>query len=133
MARRRTRDISFERGSVRGIDDAVRRLRELGELVLTAAKQALKEGADMVVNDAKSRCPVRTGKLRDSIHAEGKEDGAAYEITADAKNQNNVAYGQFVEFSPNGHPFLYPAFDAQRDAVKNHVKQAIDNAVAQGS
>lgn len=139
MARRRTsrryrsRDISFERGSVRGIDDAVRRLRELGEHVLTAAKQALKEGADMVVNDAKSRCPVRTGALKNSIKAESLEYGAAYEISADAKNQNNVAYGQFVEFSPNGHPFLYPALDANVDTIKEDVKRAIQGAIRRGN
>lgn len=134
-SRRRHRESSFHRGyeNISGVSEAVRKLRMKGEHVLTAAKQALKEGADMVVNDAKSRCPVRTGALKNSIKAESLEYGAAYEISADAKNQNNVAYGQFVEFSPNGHPFLYPALDAQRDAVNNHVKQAIDNAVARGS
>lgn len=134
-SRRRHRESTFRRGyeNIAGVNEAVRKLRMKGEHVLTAAKQGLKEGAQLVVDDAKSRCPVRTGKLRDSIKAVKLEDGAAYEISADAKNQRGIAYGQFVEFSPNGHPFLYPAFDAQKDAVKNHVKQAIDNAVARGS
>ena len=134
-SRRRHRESTFQRGyeNIAGVSEAVRKLRMKGEHVLTAAKQALKEGADMIVQDAKSRCPVRTGALKNSIKAESLEYGAAYEISADAKNQRGIAYGQFVEFSPNGHPFLYPAFDAQKDAVKNHVKQAIDNAVARGS
>lgn len=94
---------------------------------MTAAKIALKEGVDLIIADAKSRCPVKTGNLRDSIKAESLNDGAAYEISADAKN-DGVAYGQFVEFSPKiNKPFLYPAVDANIDAVKNKVKQAIEN------
>ena len=135
-SRRRHRESSFHRGyaNIAGISEAVRNLRMKGEHVLTAAKQALKEGADMIVQDAKSRCPVKTGALKNSIKAKSLEDGAAYELTADAKNKRGIAYGQFVEFDPRiAHPFLYPAMDAQRDAVNNRVKQAIDNAVARGS
>ena len=95
---------------------------------MTAAKVALKEGVDLIISDAKNRCPVRTGKLRDSIKAESLDDGAAYEISADAKNDDGVAYGQFVEFSPKiNKPFLYPAVDANIDAVKNKVRTAIQN------
>ena len=114
-SRRRHNDSSFSRGyvNIAGVGAAVRNLRMKGEHVLTAAKQALKEGADLIVNDAKSRVPVKTGKLRDSIQAKSIEYGAAYDISADAKNQNGVAYGQFVEFDPKiNKPFLYPAMDA---------------------
>ena len=130
-SRRRHNESSFGRGyaNIAGVSEAVRNLRMKGEHVLTAAKQALKEGADMIVQDAKSRCPVKTGALKNSITAKSLEYGAAYEISADAKNQNGVAYGQFVEFSPYGHPFLYPAMDAQRDNVNNRVKQAVQNAI----
>lgn len=134
MARRRYGSQSFSRGSISGnVNQAVRSLRELGEHVLTAAKQALKDGADLIVNDAKSRCPVRTGKLRDSIKAVRKKDGALYEISADARNQNNIPYGQFVEFDPKiAQPFLYPAMEANRDAVNNSIRQAVHDAIARG-
>lgn len=134
MARRRHNDRTFSRGYVgTQVETAVRKLREKGEHVLAAAKVALEQGADMVVEDAKSRCPVRTGKLRDSIKATKLEDGAAYEISADAKNEYGVAYGQFVEFSPRGTPFLYPAMDACRNTINENVKQAIQDAVQRGS
>ncbi len=133
MARRRYGSQSFSRGSISGnVNQAVRSLRELGEHVLTAAKAELKNGADLIVNDAKSRCPVRTGKLRDSIKAVRKKDGALYQISADARNQNNIPYGQFVEFDPKiAQPFLYPAFYANMDTVKNNVRNAVQNAIRQ--
>ena len=134
MARtsRRYRGGDYSRGysNVEGIDNAVRKLRAIGERVLDSAKAALKDGADMVVSDAKSRVPVRTGALKNSIMAKSLEDGAAYEISANAKNKKGIPYGQFVEWSPKiAKPFLYPAMDAQRDSVNNHVKQSIQNAI----
>ena len=60
----------------------VQQLREVGEHVVEAAKRALKEGVDIVIADAKSRCPVDTGKLKDSIRAISKEGGAVYHIEA---------------------------------------------------
>ena len=137
MARRRRRhtESTFHRaGSLAGVNAAVEKLRRQGEEVLFAAKSALKDGVDLVIADAKSRCPVRTGKLRDSIKAVDVADGAAYEITADATNSNGVAYGQFVEFSPKiNKPFLYPAIDANIATVREGVKQAIQGALRSGN
>ena len=91
------------------------------------------EGARLVVDDAKSRVPVKTGKLQESIKATSLEDGAAYEITANAKNSKGIPYGQFVEFSPKiAKPFLYPAMDANRNIIANDVKTAIQDAIRRG-
>lgn len=130
-SRRRHREREFHRiGDISSINAAVEKLKEKGEEVLNAGKQALAEGVNRIVEDAKSRCHVRTGKLRESIQAKKLADGAAYEITADAKNSSGVAYGQFVEFSPAiNHPFLYPAIDANIENVKNNVDNAINNAI----
>lgn len=131
MARRRHNENSFRRGYFSAeIKESVRKLREKGEHVLNAAKQALRIGVDVVVADAKTRVPVRTGTLRDSIKAIKLEDGAAYELTADATNANGIAYGQFVEFGIYAQPFLYPAIEAHIDEVKSGIQQAIDRAVA---
>lgn len=132
-SRRRHRERTFHRGYAGDAELAVRKLRAKGEHALRAAKQALMIGAYEIVSDAQSRCPVRTGKLRDSIKAEKLHDGAAYEITADATNEDGVAYGQFVEFSPQiNQPFLYPALEANIDRIKHNMKTAIQNAVRQG-
>lgn len=135
MGGRRHNESTFRRGgNLEGVNAAVARLRAKGEDVLLAAKSALRDGVDLIIADAKSRCPVRTGKLRDSIKAVDVASGAAYEITADAKNENGVAYGQFVEFSPKiNKSFLYPAIDANIGAVKQDIRQAIQGALRSGN
>lgn len=132
MARRRhDRRGDFQRGNISGVDEAVRKLQAIGHDVLFAAELALAEGVDRIVQDAKSRCPVRTGNLRDSIRAVDVADGAAYEISANAKNEQGISYGQFVEFSPKiNRPFLYPAIEANINFVKKEIEAAIKEAIA---
>ena len=43
-------------------------MRRRGEGVVQAAKTALAEGARLIVDDAKSRVPVKTGKLREQFN-----------------------------------------------------------------
>lgn len=112
-----------DRDTIRRATDA---LRLRGEHVLAAAKQALRQGAQDIVTDAKSRVPVKTGKLRDSIHSIEKADGAVQEITADAKNENGVPYGKIVEYSPQiNRPFLFPAIEANRNGINRKIANAI--------
>ena len=134
--RRRHRERSYQRGytSIMGTGQAVTKLREIGEHVVTEAKAALAEGAQLIVDEAKSRVPVKSGKLRDSIKAVSEQEGAAYVLSANAKNKNGIAYGQFVEWSPKiNQPFLYPAMDAKRGEVYALVKDAIKEAIDRGS
>jgi len=113
-------------------------LRGMGEDVLQAAKAALAKGAEEVVAEAKSRCPVYKGKdrrvtpgaLRDSIHAEKKKSGTFYRISAGAQAQDGTAYGKLVEFSPKiNKPFLYPALDARRDGIRRGIVEAVKAAL----
>lgn len=109
--------------------ETLRRLREMGNHVVEAAKASLKDGADIIVADAKSRCPVRTGKLRESIKAEANRDGTAYKITAYAKNKG-FNYAPIVEYSPRGQAFMEPAYEANVNAIYENVRSAISHAVA---
>ena len=129
---RRYKAGNFQAMSLEGVEKAVKALREKGENVLTAAKSAIKKGAETVTADAKDRCPVFTGKLKESIKNTPTADGAVYEITADAKNQRGVPYGRFVEFGARGRPFFYPAMDAHREEINENVKNAIQESVRQG-
>lgn len=128
--RRKHTESTFQRGrfsSNEQVQAVMKKLREKGEHVLAAAKAALKEGVDLIVADAKSRCPVDKGKLKESIKAIAQDDGGRYTLTADATNDKNIAYGQFVEFDPRiNRPFLYPALDAHRQEVNDKIKTAID-------
>jgi len=113
-------------------------LKELGENATEAAKSALAEGAELVMKEAKERCPVYTGNdrrvvkgaLKESIHAVKQKGGAKYKIIADAVSHDGIFYGKLVEFSPAiNKPFMYPALDAQRETVKKLIVEAVREAV----
>ena len=101
---------------------SLRQLRELGEVVAEAAKRAIAQSANEVVEDAKSRCPVKTGALKESIKATKQQGGATYKITS-------LYYGRFVELSPKiNKPFMYPALDGNRDRLRENIRSAIRQA-----
>jgi len=113
-------------------------LRELGENATKAAKDALADGAEIVMQEARNRCPVYKGNdhrvvkgaLRDSIHAVKLKSGAKYKIVADATSHDGIFYGKLVEFSPViNKPFMYPAMDARRDEVRNKIIDAVREAL----
>ena len=119
-------------------DSAETILKELGEAAENAAKAALAEGAEMVMKEAKQRCPVYEGDdprvvkgaLRDSIHAVKEKGGKEYRIVADAQAQDGLYYGKIVEFSPKiNKPFMYPAMDAKREVVKKKIVDAVREAI----
>lgn len=117
-----------------GTAETLRQLREIGEHVVNAAKEALKEGVDEVVADAKSRCPVRTGRLRNSIKATPNRSATSYQISANAQSDDGFYYGQIVEFSPKPEftPFLYPALDANVGRIYGNIRAAINLAIQTG-
>ena len=113
-------------------------LKELGENATDAAKSALAEGVELVMKEAKERCPVYTGNdrrvvkgaLKESIHAVKQKGGTKYKIIADAVSHDGIFYGKLVEFSPAiNQPFMYPALDAQRETVKKLIVEAVREAV----
>ena len=119
-------------------DSADTILRQLGEAAESAAKDALAEGAEIVMKEARERCPVYDGTdrrvvkgaLRDSIHAEKRKGGREYRIVADAQARDGLYYGKIVEFSPKiNEPFLYPALDAKRETVKKKIVEAVREAI----
>jgi len=122
----------------KGYQSAEEMLRELGENATKAAKSALADGAEIVMQEARNRCPVYKGNdrrvvkgaLRDSIHAVKQKGGAKYKIIADATSHDGIFYGKLVEFSPAiNKPFMYPAMDARRDEVRNKIIDAVREAL----
>ena len=122
----------------KGYQSAEEILRELGDYATKAAKDALADGAEIVMQEARNRCPVYKGNdnrvvkgaLRDSIHAVKQKGGAKYKIIADATSHDGIFYGKLVEFSPAiNKPFMYPAMDARRDEVRNKIIDAVREAL----
>ncbi|MBR4381963.1 MAG: HK97 gp10 family phage protein, partial [Selenomonadaceae bacterium] len=133
------KDVGFARGRMTGrsVAKTIAELREMGEHVVEAAKAELKKGVDVVLADAKSRCPVRTGRLRDSIKAVSNKDGTVYWLSANASVESPKSptgrfyYGAAVEFSPKiNKPFMYPALEAHRQEIWDNVANAIQKAAA---
>lgn len=70
--------------------------------------------AEGIEAEAKSRAPVGTGALRDSIHTDKTSD-AEYRVVA---GDSDVFYGHIVEHGSvkqPAQPFLIPALEARRD------------------
>ena len=111
-------------------------LTELGENAKKAALKALSEGAEIVADEARKRCPVYEGNdprvvkgaLRDSIYV-GSQRANEVQIIADAMAKDGLFYGRIVEYSPKGRPFLYPALDAKRESVKNLIVESVRRAI----
>ena len=135
MARKGGRG-SFVRGSLAGSRAVYDLLKEIGDQTVEAAKQETKRQAEIIAADARTRCPVDTGALRDSIKVTQSKDGLICRISANARNSKgkawpDFAYGQVVEFAPpdkGGRPFLYPAFDARKDAAQQAIYDAVQRA-----
>ena len=112
-------------------------LKELGEQAMEAAKAALADGAEVVADEARRRCPVYDGRdrrvvkgaLKKSIHVVKGKGGKECYIGADAQAQDGLFYGTIVEFSPKGRPFLYPALDAKRKAVQDIIIERVREAI----
>ena len=105
-------------------------LHRYGDNAADAARKALKDNADMIARLAKEKCPVKTGKLRDSIHVEVSKNGNKVAVVADAKDKNGVPYGRLVEFSPKiNEPYIYPSLDETAEGRKNHIIAEIKKAL----
>ncbi len=114
-----------------------------GEKAAQAARQALKDNAETLAQEARERCPVETGfykgrhfklkhpgRLRDSIHVEdGKKD--TIQIVADAKDDKGYEYAPLIEYAPWGQPFMKPAYEAKKIEMINHSKDIIRAAIKQ--
>ena len=129
MARR---NVEFKQKNL-STTQATRKLHEIGEHVTKAAKSALKAGVYKVADDAKSRVPVRTGRLRDSIKVMSNRDGSSYKVSANAENNKGIRYGKIVEYSPKiQKPFLHPALDANRQQIRDSIETATREAIRRG-
>lgn len=85
----------------------------------------------LIVNDAKSLCPVKSGTLRDSIKSKPNNDGSVYRISASAEN-NGFDYAPIIEYAPYGTPFMKPAYEANINRIYNNIRTSIRQATETG-
>lgn len=124
----------FRRGD-RSYGSLVAVLTELGAEVFNESKKALLDGGNIILADAKSRITNISGKSIGTLAESGKvkpnKKGDKVSIIFDAEAQSDgYPYSKIVEFRPgHEHPFLYPAYDSNRDQIKQNVIDAIRKAV----
>lgn len=129
---------------VSGIKEVRSALRKLGDAEgLTEVREALKDAANVVVEDAKRRVPVRTGKARDSIRATASGNrafvqggkatvryygwldfGSREPISGRPRSQGPWAYP--APRGPSLGRFIYPALEDTRDDVAGKVLDGIE-------
>lgn len=96
-----------------------------------ALRRAAKQGAEVIVQEAKRRAPVDTGLLRKSIRSKFKKRRSE-SVTVEIGPSEKAYYGYFVEFGTSkmaARPFLRPAADACYRQAAEETKQAVVEAV----
>ena len=111
-------------------------LIELGAEVSDEAKKALLAGGETILADAKTRIHKISGALAASGKLQVNKSGTIVRIIFDATSPatahsaGGYMYAKIVEFRPgHEHPYLYTAYDAHRNEIKQNVIDAIRKAV----
>lgn len=106
-------------------------LEEYGRQVTDDLRVVMEDTAGDVVTGAKSRVPVRTGRLRDSIRWRWNKNHTVIRIDARAVNpRDKTNYAKIVEFSPKiNKPFLYPALDEVKDAYRARMVETLRRSI----
>lgn len=91
--------------------------------------KAVKEGAEVVAEDAQRNVEIGPPPVHIFDHIKVRRDGpAAYRVDVDAKDPKGVPYAFAVEFGRKGappHPFLLPALEENQDNVVYLVTAAL--------
>ena len=116
---------------VRGLAELQRALRAMSADLPKELRRDLKEGAEIVAQEARARSSVRSGLQRRSIRAFARGRSAGVRVTA---KRRSAAY-------PSGYPyprkneyqrraFVRPALQAKAPAVEERVARGLDRLAA---
>lgn len=94
--------------------------------LLADYKAGLRELAEFVADQARLRCPVDTGELKNSIHVVSEADGLKHHVVATARHAEPVEFGHTMRngrfYPPN--PFLRMAVREGAAAMPRFIGQA---------
>ena len=153
MASAKKRFVGVKMDGAKAIIQSLKNMGTAGELVLA---QAAKAGAEIVLQEAKKLVPVRTGKLKESLHmkqskvrtkkyARSFKELAQYEVGpkySKVGKAGGVNYGHLVELGHKtatgkrvqgehepGRPYLRPAVDKNKRKIAQAMNKIIADAV----
>ncbi len=142
---------------IEGLDALLRKLGEMGKAAASqAVGDALTAGAQLIVNEAKLRAPVKTGTLKRYLHSSKptrKSGRWEVQVGTNLRYAAIHEYGgiikaknkPFLVFKIDGkliftksvqipaRPYLRPAFDSQKDAAITEVGEALAELVRQSA
>ena len=119
---------------VEGGRELRRKFREVGD-DMTDLKDLHKELADDVAGTAKTKTPVRSGRLRNSIRGSGTQTAARVRAGNNRKSgPTSVPYAAPIHFGwgrrgIKPQPFLYEALDDRRQEVIDRYNDEIDSII----
>lgn len=117
--------------TIEGGKEIARRLNKMEDAAANVLMTAAKAGGEIALDDARMRCPVDTGALRDSLHM---AEGTKKPKKADVKIEydKDIKYGTFVELGARGrpaNPFMRQAVDENLDKINEAITEKLGSAV----
>lgn len=130
MARQRRWSVRVE-----GAEEIVRMLQSMEDEAIKILDNASSKAADPVLQSARNKCPVKSGKLKSSIYKKEeknrKNTRKSYRVTT-----KGCRYAMVVEAGAKkmaARPFLRPALDENfnniRKIINKEILKGIDNAL----
>lgn len=124
-------------GQIEGMEALLSKLNKLASLMTESeVEAAMRAGAMLITNRAKSLAPYETGTLRRSIHEQVVRVGdgivARIGVPSLADDGTDLGYAVYQEFGTSrmtAHPYLRPAFNEQRDAAIQEVGEAMKEII----
>ena len=116
--------------------DGLNEVAKLFEKMPTSAEAILDEASKVAAKDvlesAKQKCPVKTGKLRDSLDIKAekvtKKTKRSYQVYSKGVSKGGVRYAFAVESGTSkmpAKPFLRPALDENKENIKKTISEKI--------
>ena len=124
-----------------GLDELLRDFAQFGKDGLENIKPDINRAADVVLNKAKEKAPVKSGDLRDNLYLkeQRKSEKPIYQKTLTWRSKVRpyaapVELGHAIKFSKGGkvmghvpaQPFLRPAADESKEQVVKEIVGGID-------
>ncbi len=109
---------------VRGVPKLLRKIDMKNAAVRRAVQRQVNKSALAIQREAKRRCPVRTGALRNSITVDFG--------VGEAWIGPHMPYAAYVEYGTRrmaARPYLYPAFEQEKPKFEQNLAEAIERVV----
>lgn len=117
---------------IEGTKELERKLKKLGKKAFTELEEIVSDASDVLVAEMKARAPVRTGRLRDGLHA-SKAFAKAGTVAFDVGPDDKGFHAMFAEFGTRfqaKRPFMRPAADAKEGEITKTLVDGLNKVLS---